>query len=78
MLGLTEVELVHREQQSAVARRRIEQERQLCGDTRVLEAGAGNHVVDTLPDLVEAVGARPTAALEQRLELRWRAAQHER
>jgi hypothetical protein len=34
--------------------------------------------VDTLPDLVEAVDAGLAATLEQRFELRWRAAEHER
>jgi hypothetical protein len=34
--------------------------------------------VDTLPYLVEAVDARLAATLEQRLELWWRSAEHER
>ncbi len=44
----------------------------------MLEAGAGNHVADTLPDLVEAVDTGFAAALEQCLELRWRRPEHNR
>ena len=47
------------------------------GEARVLGAGAGDHVQDTLPDLVEAIRAGLAAALEQRLELRWRHAEHD-
>ena len=44
----------------------------------MLQARPWNHVENTLPDLVEAVGARAPATLEQCLELWWRAAQYER
>jgi hypothetical protein len=77
LLGLTQVELAHRRLQPGGVRRTIEQHRELLSDPRMLVAGGRDHVVDTLPDLIEAVGSRPATALEQRLELRWRAAQHE-
>jgi len=35
-------------------------------------------MADTLPDLVEAIHARATTALEQRLKLRWRRTEHKR
>jgi hypothetical protein len=78
VFGLAEVELVHRWYQAGCARWAVEQHGELLGDMRVLEAGGGNHVVDTLPHLVEAVDARPVAALQQRLKLWRRAAQYER
>ena len=78
VLGLAEVEFAHRRQQPGGARRRAQDLRELLRDARVLGAGAGNHVPDTLPDLVEAIDAGAAAALEQRLELRWRRAEHKR
>ena len=44
----------------------------------VFEAGAANHVADTLPDLVQAIHARPATALKQRLKLRRRRTEHKR
>jgi hypothetical protein len=44
-------------------------------EPRVLGAGAGNHVQDPLPDLIHTGLA---AALKQRLQLRWRRAEHKR
>jgi hypothetical protein len=54
------------------ARWRSEKLGELLADVSMLDAGAGNHVADTLPHLVEAVDARLAAALEQRFELWWR------
>jgi len=52
MLGLAEVELVHRGHQAGSARERPQQLAKLLGDVGVLEARAGDHMADTLPDLV--------------------------
>jgi hypothetical protein len=48
------------------------------GDVSVLTGGCSNHVVDTFPDLVEAVRAGLTATLEQNSEFGRRSADDER
>ena len=45
---------------------------ELLADVSMLDAGAGNHVADALPHLVEAIQPRLAAALQQRFELWWR------
>ncbi len=72
VLGLAEVELVHHGKQPAGARRGAKELGELLRYAPVFEAGAWDHVQDTLPDLIETVHARAAAALKQRLQLRWR------
>ena len=66
VLGLAEVELAHRRTQPRGPGRAIEQHSELLADICVFDAGAGDHVADTLPDLVETIEASPATALDQR------------
>jgi hypothetical protein len=78
LLGVAEVELAHRRQQSGGSREGTEQLGELLADQRVRQAGSGNHVEDALPDLVEPVHAGLPASLAESLQLGWRAAEHQR
>jgi hypothetical protein len=69
MLRLPEVELVHRRHESGGARRSVEQDCELLCDVRVLAGRGRDHVVDTLPHLVEPVRAGAATAVQGGLEL---------
>ena len=73
VLGLADIELAHCRQQSGGVRWGAVQLGELLGDECVLQARPWNHVENALPDLVEALGDRAPATLEQCLELRWTA-----
>jgi hypothetical protein len=78
VLAVAEVELVDRGHQPGGARQRAEELAELLSDVCVLEAAAGDHVVDALPDLVEAIHARLAATLDQSVELGRTRAKHQR
>jgi hypothetical protein len=68
VLGVAQVELAHRREQTGVAHGFVEQHRKLLGDIRVFARWRGNHMQLTLPYLIQAIESRATPTREQLLQ----------